>query len=101
MVQLPLMTPRSCLLVMECAALAALAVPHMASAAHAPSARARATLDGAPPCDHVVVVVLENTAYNVARVQPWLSGFIAQGTSFSQSYAIGHPSQPNYLALWS
>ncbi|HTK32529.1 MAG TPA: alkaline phosphatase family protein [Candidatus Saccharimonadaceae bacterium] len=98
------MTPRSCLLVMGCAALAALAAPHAAaSAAGAPAAstRVRATLDGAPPCDHVVVVVLENTAYDVARVQPWQSSFQAQGTSFSQSYAIGHPSQPNYLALWS
>jgi acid phosphatase len=60
-----------------------------------------ATPSGVPSLDHVIVVVMENKSYNQARVPPYTANLIARGTSFSAYRAIGHPSQPNYLALWS
>lgn len=57
-------------------------------------ARARAA-------DHVIVVVMENHAYDQVRSAPFTASLISQSTSFSQSYALTHPSQPNYMMLWS
>ena len=54
-----------------------------------------------PRLDHVVVVVMENKSYDQVRVQPYTAGLIAGGASFPASYAVTHPSQPNYLALWA
>ena len=51
--------------------------------------------------DHVIVVVMENHAYDQVRSAPYTASLISQSTSFSQSYALTHPSQPNYLMLWS
>jgi phosphatidylinositol-3-phosphatase len=56
---------------------------------------------GVPRLDHVVVIVMENKTYDEARTPSYTASLIAGGTSFAQSFAIGHPSQPNYLALWS
>ncbi len=57
-----------------------------------------------PAYDHVVVAVFENHSYldvvgNSAA--PYLSGLAAGGANFTQSFAIEHPSQPNYLDLFS
>ena len=57
-----------------------------------------------PRPDHIVVVVLENRSYAeiVGRPEaPLLNSLEAAGAVFTQSYAVGHPSQPNYLALFS
>jgi len=54
--------------------------------------------------DHVVVVVEENedAAAIVGSSQaPYLSQLAAQGASFTHARAETHPSQPNYLALFS
>jgi phosphatidylinositol-3-phosphatase len=57
-----------------------------------------------PRPDHLVVVIYENKA----RAQiigsssaPYLTGLARQGADFTRSYALTHPSQPNYLALFS
>ena len=55
----------------------------------------------APPLDHVIVVVMENRPYDKVVNQPYISTMIANGAVFTSSYAIQHPSQPNYIALWS
>ena len=57
-----------------------------------------------PRFDHVVVVVEENRAYaeiidNAAA--PYLNALAAGGALFTRSYALLHPSEPNYLALFS
>ena len=57
--------------------------------------------EGVPAFDHVIVVVMENHAYDVARAQPYTAGLVATSASFSASYGTTHPSQPNYLALWA
>ena len=57
-----------------------------------------------PQPAHVVVVVMENHSYDDiigVAAAPWLNSLAAQGASFSKSFAIEHPSQPNYLDLFS
>ena len=54
-----------------------------------------------PQLDHVIIVVMENHSYDQVRTLPYISTLISKYTSFSQSYAVSHPSQPNYLALWA
>ncbi|HEY6867511.1 MAG TPA: alkaline phosphatase family protein, partial [Candidatus Eisenbacteria bacterium] len=53
-----------------------------------------------PHHDHVAVVIMENKSYAEARLQPYTASLIAGGAVFTLSFAITHPSQPNYLALW-
>jgi hypothetical protein len=58
----------------------------------------------APKYDHVVIVVMENKE-NVqvlgSGAAPYMDSLAAQGVIFNQAFAITHPSQPNYLALFS
>jgi hypothetical protein len=59
---------------------------------------------GVPTPDHVVVVVLENHAFGGVvggSSAPYLTSLAHSGASFSQSFAVVHPSEPNYLALFS
>jgi acid phosphatase len=57
-----------------------------------------------PRYDHVVVVIEENHAYNEligSPNAPYINELVKEGTLFTDSHGIGHPSQPNYLALFS
>ncbi|GIF22344.1 acid phosphatase [Actinoplanes tereljensis] len=65
-----------------------------------PAAQAATTV---PRFDHIVLVMFENKATSqiTASSAPYFKSLAAQGASFSQSYAITHPSQPNYIALFS
>jgi acid phosphatase len=70
-----------------------------------------------PRPDHIVVVVEENHAFNElfaatdpvsgqpigpqTESAPYLQSLAKQGALFTNSFAITHPSQPNYLALFS
>jgi acid phosphatase len=57
-----------------------------------------------PHYDHVVVVIEENHAYNeiIGSVNaPYINDLAKGGTLFTDSHGIAHPSQPNYLALFS
>ncbi len=65
-----------------------------------PAPRAEAA-DGVPALDHVIVVVMENHSYDEVRSQPYTLSLVQNGTSFSDSHGVTHPSQPNYLAIWS
>src|ERR1041384_3798127 len=51
-----------------------------------------------PLLDHVIVIVMENKSYDEVRTAPYTASLVASGTSFSNSFAVTHPSQPNYLA---
>ncbi|MER7667054.1 alkaline phosphatase family protein [Kitasatospora sp. NPDC096128] len=60
---------------------------------------------GLPAPDHIVVVVMENHAYSQiigSSSAPYLNKTLkAGGALLTQSYAITHPSEPNYYALFS
>ncbi|MCW2530198.1 MAG: domain containing protein [Pseudonocardiales bacterium] len=56
-----------------------------------------------PRPDHVVMVLEENRAATIvgSPEAPFISTLAAQNANFTQSFAETHPSQPNYLALYS
>ena len=56
------------------------------------------------PPDHVVVVVFENKDRKSvigSDKAPYFNELAAQGANMSASYGVTHPSQPNYIALFS
>jgi phosphatidylinositol-3-phosphatase len=58
----------------------------------------------APPPDHIVVVIFENkhrSSVMGSGQAPYLDKLAAKGASMTRSYGVTHPSQPNYLALFS
>lgn len=57
-----------------------------------------------PRPDHVVVVVMENHSYADILGNPdagYINALAQRGALFAESFAVAHPSQPNYLALFS
>jgi phosphatidylinositol-3-phosphatase len=57
-----------------------------------------------PVPDHLVVVVFENKdadQVNGSPAAPYLNSLAAQGASLTDAHGETHPSQPNYLALFS
>ncbi|GAA3551040.1 alkaline phosphatase family protein [Amycolatopsis ultiminotia] len=69
---------------------------HPAPAATAPGS--------VPRPDHVVVAIFENegeTEVNGSTDAPYLTSLAGAGASLSDSHGIAHPSQPNYVALFS
>jgi acid phosphatase len=58
-----------------------------------------------PRPDHVVVVIEENRGYSqimdTLKSDSYIHALARRGMLMTQSYAITHPSQPNYLALFS
>ncbi len=53
---------------------------------------------------HIVVVMEENHSYSEiigSPDAPYINSLAGQGAVFTQSFAITHPSQPNYLAIFS
>jgi acid phosphatase len=57
-----------------------------------------------PVPSHVIVVMEENHGYSQiigSSQAPYINSLATQGALFTQSYAVAHPSQPNYLALFS
>jgi phosphatidylinositol-3-phosphatase len=66
--------------------------------------RSAAQAAAVPRPDHVVIVVLENKRYDSVvgdRRTPWVSALAARSANLTRFYAETHPSQPNYLALFS
>ncbi|MGA2618387.1 MAG: alkaline phosphatase family protein [Thermoguttaceae bacterium] len=59
-----------------------------------------------PTPDHVVIVIDENHAYNEiigSSAAPYINSLAAdaKGAVFTQYFALEHPSQPNYIELFS
>jgi hypothetical protein len=58
-----------------------------------------------PRPDHVLVVVMENKSYDeiIGRPDeaPYLNSLAAHSAVFANSHGVAHPSQPNYIALFS
>ena len=64
-----------------------------------------ATTTDVPRFDHVVLAIMENTSESSIIGNtvdaPYINMLANSGAQFSESYAITHPSEPNYLALFS
>ncbi|MEU4083681.1 alkaline phosphatase family protein [Streptomyces aureus] len=59
---------------------------------------------GLPRPDHIVVVIEDDQPYDAVignEEAPYLNQLARRGASLTQYYALTHPSQPNYLALFS
>lgn len=57
-----------------------------------------------PSPAHIIVVMEENHSYSEiigSPDAPYINSLAAEGASFTNFHAITHPSQPNYLALFS
>jgi acid phosphatase len=57
-----------------------------------------------PRPDHVVIVIEENRTFSSiigGEAAPYINSLAARGAVFTNSYALVHPSQPNYLAIFS
>lgn len=57
-----------------------------------------------PRPDHIVIVIEENKSYAQIignRDAPYINALAGRGVLFTQSFGVTHPSQPNYLALFS
>ncbi|WP_405486148.1 alkaline phosphatase family protein [Streptomyces sp. NBC_00096] len=59
---------------------------------------------GLPAPDHIVVVVFENHAYNQvigSSSAPYINSLKTGGANLTNSFGVTHPSQPNYMQLFS
>jgi hypothetical protein len=57
-----------------------------------------------PRPDHIVMVIEENHSYRQiidSSDAPYINRLATQGAVFTQSFGVTHPSQPNYLAMFS
>lgn len=64
----------------------------------------RGTASTIPGPDHVVIVIEENKSFEQIignQAAPYINLLAISGALFTQSFGITHPSQPNYLALFS
>src|SRR5215472_1817585 len=62
--------------------------------------------NGVPTPAHIVVVMEENHSYNEiignTTNAPYINNtLVSEGALFTQSFAVSHPSEPNYLAIFS
>src|ERR1700749_12125 len=57
-----------------------------------------------PKPAHIIIVMEENHSYAdiIGNAQaPYINSLAQSGASFTDSHAVTHPSQPNYLELFS
>lgn len=57
-----------------------------------------------PRPDHIVIVIEENRSFSQIignREAPYINELAKRGALFTNSHGVTHPSQPNYLALFS
>jgi phospholipase C len=67
-------------------------------------AHASAAPAALPAYDHIVVVIEENHSFNEVignANAPYITSLANGGAKMTQSFAVTHPSQPNYIALFS
>jgi acid phosphatase len=69
------------------------------------SSHAKLTATAIPKYSHVVIVMEENHSYsdiigNTSQA-PYFNTLAGEGALMTSSYAVTHPSEPNYMALFS
>ena len=82
-----------------------LAIPMFIGATFISSCVSNTSLsDTLPRPDHIVIVVEENHGYDQiigSQNAPYINQLAKEGALFVNSQGVTHPSQPNYLALFS
>ena len=72
---------------------------------HAAAPAVRATASSLPTPAHIVVVMEENHSYSDiignTSSAPYFNSLASQGALLTSSYAVTHPSEPNYMALFA
>jgi arylsulfatase A-like enzyme len=79
----------------------AIVVALSAALAAGPAAAKKTKL---PKPDHIIIVMEENHSYSDiigSPNAPYINALAQSGASFTDSHAIEHPSEPNYLDLFS
>ena len=74
------------------------------SATSSPSSSFPVSAAGLPVYDHIVLVTEENKYYDDivgSSSAPYINSLITQGASFTNFHGTTHPSQGNYVALFS
>ncbi|MEO7326823.1 MAG: alkaline phosphatase family protein [Dokdonella sp.] len=78
---------------------------HAATAMDSASIMASTAAGSVHRFDHVVIAIMENTGYSSiigdTVSAPYINSLLASGVSFSDAHGVTHPSQPNYVALFS
>lgn len=62
------------------------------------------TRNGLKVPDHIIIVIEENHGYDQligSAAAPYINKLAAEGAVFTDSHGVTHPSQPNYLAIYS
>jgi phosphatidylinositol-3-phosphatase len=101
------LSPRIGIAVTIAVAAAAAAGTLTATATHtrATAPQARLTASTLPIPSHIVVVMEENHSYSDiignTKQAPYMNTLAGQGALMTSSYAITHPSEPNYMALFA
>jgi acid phosphatase len=76
-----------------------------AASMSAPAGETSGPAGGSPTRpDHVVIAIFENKAYRQIKGNPqapYLNALMNQAATFTNAHAETHPSQPNYIALFS
>ncbi len=74
------------------------------SAVHPAEQALAAAAPAVPRYDHVLMVIMENHSADTIipnAAAPYINSLATTGASMTQSFGVTHPSQPNYLALFS
>lgn len=64
----------------------------------------RTSYANVPRPDHVVICILENHDFNSiigSSAAPFINSLVPQSANMKEFYALTHPSQPNYIMLFS
>ncbi len=84
--------------------LALLCQPTVAAPLDVKTSQRPETHEQIPRPGHVVIVIEENKAYRQIMdnaAAPYINRLARSGALFTRSFAVTHPSQPNYLALFA
>ena len=86
------------------AAVSPSASPSAGLPANSTSAAPASPRGGVPNFEHIILIVLENKAYQQVignQDMPFLNGLAHQNVLLTNYFGVSHPSLPNYLALVS
>src|SRR5699024_10159457 len=68
------------------------------------SVRKKNSNDSLPKPDHIIILMLENLRYETVMgspIAPFINEIAKESASFTNAHGITHPSQPNYIGLFS